>query len=87
MKKSIAAISIASILLLVGCKKEMSPAECQEKYNTVRASFDARADALVVQVTGGALDPDEFERRMEMARSQANAEAAAYDDCCCWSPL
>lgn len=86
MTNSIIPISIAVVLLL-SCKKEPSAAECQSKYDSVRASYQVSVADL--SANAQALPPGEYERRLDQIKQNANAKGRAVSEegCCCWTSI
>jgi len=73
--------------LLLSCKKEPTPAECQAKYNSVHAQFDAVCNQIGAEAQAGRIDAAEAISRTNAAVDIANNRAAEIEDCCCWTRI
>lgn len=73
--------------LLLACKKEPTPAECQSRYNSILAQYDARCNQIGALTGSGQMDPDEAIRQHNEEADKANNKAAQIEDCCCWTRI
>lgn len=80
-------LTIALLLIATGCRKKMSPQECQQEYNKIMADYHRNESDINSLLYNNIISTQEWEARHQQNASIANVKANALEDCQGWQTL